>query len=121
MYFLLDNIFLTEVAGCYGFVGFLLVIYTGKWYQAATMICFPIEILFFVGNFRMLMLTVNWSKWRIILYKLVLLADSAVFFEIGAYYMIINFQYSMGVDPNLDSTVQDFVLLYVFGCFGLFV
>ena len=41
---------------------------------------FPIEIIFFVGNFRIMMLTVKWSKWKVILYKLVLLADSAVFF-----------------------------------------
>lgn len=80
IYVLLDNIFLAEVASAFGFVGLLMVIYGGYWYQMIVMISFPIEIIFFVGNFRILMLHVNWSRWRIILYKLVLLADSAAFF-----------------------------------------
>jgi hypothetical protein len=95
---LLDNIFLTQVASCFGFIGFLLLINEGYWYQAITMMAFPLEIIFFVGNFRILMLLVKWSKWRIILFKLVLLADSAVFFEIGAYYMSNDYQYTGGAD-----------------------
>jgi hypothetical protein len=80
LYVLLDNIFLTQVASSFGFIGFLLVIFNGYWYQVITMMAFPVEIIFFVGNFRVMMLHVKWSKWRVILYKLVLLADSAVFF-----------------------------------------
>ena len=121
LYMLLDNIFLTQVASSFGFVGFLLVIYGGYWHQVITMMAFPLEIIFFVGNFRIMMLHVKWSKWRIILYKLVLLADSAVFFEIGAYYMSSNFQYTKGNNTVLDGKVKDFVLLYIFGLFALFV
>ena len=76
----MDNIFLTQVASTFGFIGFLLVIYYGDWFQVVTMVAFPIEIIFFVGNFRVMMLYVRWSKWRVILYKLILLADSALFF-----------------------------------------
>lgn len=121
LYILLDNIFLTQVASSFGFIGFLLVIYDGHWYQVISMLAFPVEILFFVGNFRIMMLLVKWSKWRVILYKLVLLADSAVFFEIGAYYMSANYQYSGSTDTTLDGQVKDFVLLYIFGLFALFV
>lgn len=96
LYILLDNIFLAQVASSFGFIGFLLVIYYGYWYQVITMVAFPLEIIFFVGNFRVMMLHVKWSKWRVILFKLVLLADSAVFFEIGAYYMSVDFQYTGG-------------------------
>lgn len=67
------------------------------------------------------MLQVRWSKWRIILFKLVLLADSAVFFQIGAYYMSNNYLYTAGVDTVLDGKIKDFVLLYIFGLFALFV
>ena len=85
------------------------------------MIAFPLEMVFFVGNFRVMMLLVKWSKWRVILYKLILLADSAVFFEIGAYYLSSNFLYTGGVDTTLDGKVKDFVLLYIFGLFAVFV
>jgi hypothetical protein len=68
-----------------------------------------------------MMLQVRWSKWRIILFKLVLLADSAVFFQIGAYYMSNNYLYTAGVDTVLDGKIKDFVLLYIFGLFALFV
>lgn len=121
LYILLDNIFLTQVASSFGFIGFLLVIYDGYWYQVISMMAFPVEIIFFVGNFRIMMLIVKWSKWRVILYKLVLLADSALFFEIGAYYMSANYLYSDGTDTTLDGKVKDFVLLYIFGLFALFV
>ena len=121
LYLLLDNIFLAQVASSFGFVGFLLVLYKENWYQMITMIAFPIEILFFVGNFRIMMLSVQWSRWKVILFKLVLLADSAVFFEIGAYYMSVNYQYTGGSSPDLDGKVKDFVLLYIFGLFALFV
>lgn len=121
LYVLLDNIFLTQVASCFGFIGFLLLIYDDYWYQVITMLAFPLEIIFFVGNFRILMLQVKWSKWRIILFKLVLLADSAVFFEIGAYYMSNDYRYTAGADSDLDSKIKDFVLLYIFGLFALFV
>lgn len=121
LYVLLDNIFLAQVASSFGFIGFLLVIYNKHWYQLITMMAYPIEILFFVGNFRIMMLMVKWSKWKVILFKLVLLADSAVFFEIGAYYMSVNYQYTSGAVPELDGKVKDFVLLYIFGLFALFV
>lgn len=121
LYILLDNIFLTQVASSFGFIGFLLVLYEGHWYQVISMLAFPVEILFYVGNFRIMMLTVKWSKWRVILFKLIMLADSAVFFEIGAYYMSANFQYSGGSNTTLDGKVKDFVLLYIFGLFALFV
>jgi len=50
-----------------------------------------------------------------------LLADAVVFFEVGSYYMSTDFAYSGGSDKNLDGKVKDFVLLYVFGLFALFV
>ena len=121
LYVLLDNIFLTQVASSFGFIGFLLVIYSGNWYEVISMIAFPLEMIFFVGNFRVMMLLVKWSKWRVILYKLILLADSALFFEIGAYYLSSNYLYTGGSDTSLDSQVKDFVLLYIFGLFAVFV
>jgi hypothetical protein len=121
LYVLLDNIFLTQVASSFGFIGFLLVIYTGNWFEVVSMVAFPLEMVFFVGNFRVMMLLVKWSKWRVILYKLILLADSALFFEIGAYYLSVNYYYTGGADSTLDGQVKDFVLLYIFGLFAVFV
>lgn len=35
--------------------------------------------------------------------------------------MSSNFQYTKGDNPILDGKVKDFVLLYIFGLFALFV
>ena len=32
-----------------------------------------------------------------------------------------NYQYTNGANPGLDGQVKDFVLLYIFGLFALFV
>ena len=66
------------------------------------------------------MFHVQWAKWKVILFKLVLLADAVAFFEIGAYYMSKNHLYTNGKDTELDGKVKDFVLLYIFGMFTLF-
>ena len=43
LYMLLDNIFLVEVASAFGFIGFVMVIYTpGNLMQLITMIAFPV-------------------------------------------------------------------------------
>jgi hypothetical protein len=42
LYILMDNIFLTQVASSFGFIGFLLVIYNGDWFQVVTMVAFPV-------------------------------------------------------------------------------
>lgn len=42
LYILLDNIFLTQVASSFGFIGFLLVLYDGHWYQVISMLAFPV-------------------------------------------------------------------------------
>jgi hypothetical protein len=74
-----------------------------------------------VGNFRVMMLYVRWAKWRVILFKLILLADSAVFFQIGAHYINVGYNYTLGDNPEVDQKAKDFVLLYIFGLFALFV
>lgn len=35
--------------------------------------------------------------------------------------MSVNYQYTSGTYPELDGKVKDFVLLYIFGLFALFV
>jgi hypothetical protein len=80
LYVLLDNIFLAQVASAIGFISLLLVTFTGEWYQMSVLISFPFEVIFFVGNFRVMMLRVQWSKMRVIFFKIILLADAALFF-----------------------------------------
>lgn len=67
-----------------------------------------------------MMVDVQWPKWKVILFKIVLLADAAAFFQIGSYYMSTNYKYTNGDDSDLDGQVKDFVLLYIFGLFTLF-
>jgi len=121
MYTLVDNIFLMQIVSSFGFIGFLMVISDGKWYHIVSMIAFPLEIIFFIGNFRVLLLYVRWTKLQMVIYKIILMAGAVLFFQIGALYMDADFSYSGGTDPVLDGAVKDFVLLYIFGMFTLFV
>jgi hypothetical protein len=81
----------------------------------------PISFFFFVGNFRVCVRFSDWKKWRIIPFKFSLMVGAICFFEIGAYFMTVNYSYSGGENTALDSKVKDFILLYAFGTFDFFM
>jgi hypothetical protein len=80
LYFLIDNILLVCIAASIGFVSFNEFRSNGEWYFKLVTVAFPVDFFLLAGNFRVLMVKGEWSKWRIILYKFTLLICCILFF-----------------------------------------
>ena len=63
----------------------------------------------------------EWSKWRIIFYKLTLLICCIFFFEIGVYFITVDYSYTKGKNTQFDGQVKELMLLNVFGTFSLII
>jgi hypothetical protein len=44
-----------------------------------------------------------------------------IYFGIGAYYMAFNYKLTQGYLPDVESKLKDFVLLFVFANFSLYI
>jgi hypothetical protein len=80
----------------------------------------PISFFFFVGNFRVCIRYADWNSAQIIIYKLAILVGAVCFFQIGAYFMAVDYSYTQGQLEELDSKIKDFITLYAFGTFYFF-
>ena len=121
LYLLIDNILLVAVAASIGFVSFNDFRSQNTWYFNLVTIAFPLDFFLLVGNFRVLMVKGEWSKWKIILYKCTLLICCIMFFEIGVYFITVDYSYTNGQDTTFDGQVKELMLLNVFGTFSLII
>lgn len=106
LYLLIDNILLVAVAASIGFVSFNDFRSQNTWYFDLVTIAFPLDFFLLVGNFRVLMVKGEWSKWKIILYKCTLLICCIMFFEIGVYFITVDYSYTNGLDSTFDGQVK---------------
>ena len=58
---------------------------------------------------------------RIIFYKFVLLICCILFFEIGIYFITVDYSYTKGLNLTFDGQVKELMLLSVFGNFSLII
>lgn len=106
LYVLVDNILLVCIAASIGFVSFNEFRSNGEWYFDLVTIAFPLDFFLLIGNFRVLMVKGEWSKWRIILYKFTLLVCCILFFEIGVYFITVDYSYTNQTNPTFDGQVK---------------
>lgn len=121
LYLLLDNIMLVTIAASIGFVSFTSFRSTGDWHFIFVAWAFPIDFFLLTGNFRCIMVKGEWTKWRIISYKFALLICCIMFFEIGVYFITVDYSYTNGANLTFDSQVKELMLLNVFGTFSLII
>jgi hypothetical protein len=121
LYMLLDNILLVFIAASIGFIGFNNFRSDGSWTFSLISFAFPIDFFFLIGNFRCLMVRGEWSKWRIISYKFSLLVCCIMFFEIGVYFITVDYSYTNRTNTSFDDQVKELMLLNVFGTFSLII
>jgi hypothetical protein len=117
----LDNILLVYVAALIGFICFSNFRSDGSWHYDAIAITFPIDFFLIIGNYRVMLVKAEWSKWKIILYKGALLVCCIMFFEIGVYFITVNYSYTGGLDSTFDGQMKELMLLNVFGTFSLVI
>ena len=72
-----------------------------------------------VGNYRVMLLHMEWSAPRVIGYKLSKLLSILFYLTFGTYYVLKDISYSKGEDDDLDGKVQNLVILFVFSGFAL--
>lgn len=106
LYVLIDNMLLVSIAASIGFVSFNQFRSDGQWYFYLVAVSFPFDFLLLVGNFRVLMVKGEWTKWRIILYKFTLLVCCIMFFQIGVYFITVDYSYTDGKNSTFDGTVK---------------
>jgi hypothetical protein len=85
------------------------------------MLFVPFMFFMAVGNFRLFLKWVILKPWQVILWKSTLMINGIIYFMIGAYYMMTNYQLTRGFMPAIESKLKDFVLLFVFANFSLFM
>lgn len=93
---------------------------SGLWYQTAYAVCFPFWIVTYSGSLRVIIAYMNWERWQVILYKLVVLLCGLIFFYVGYRYMMGAYKVTGGYFSEFESTLKNMVYLYVFGLVQLF-
>ena len=72
-----------------------------------------------IGNYRVLLLHMNWTKSRVVSYKLSKLVWILFYLFFGTYYVLGDISYTKGKANDTDSKVKDLVILFVFSGFAL--
>lgn len=121
LYFLLDNMLLVYVAAVIGFISFSNFRSDGAWLYTAIAITFPVDFFLLIGNYRVMLVRAEWSKWKIILSKANLLVCCIMFFQIGVFFISENYSYTNSLDPTFDGQMKQLMLLNVFGTFSLVI
>ena len=69
---------------------------------------------------RALLVTLDWSKWQLIVFKLHLMINCLMFFVSGVYFIYVDFTYTNHKIPSFDNKVHQFMVLFIFTMFGWF-
>lgn len=108
LYFMVDKVLLAALLEYIGVMSFILIFlpYTPLYilYYALTGL-YPIVWFLYIGNFRVLIIYCNWSKWQVIAYKMTLLIGSTSYFVLGVYYLVGNLRFTKGLAPDLDDKI----------------
>ena len=108
------------IAAIIGFFAVWDFLNKGTWYHLCYAISFPIWVTYMVGTLRVMIAYCNWSRWEIILYKLLVLFAGLVNFYVGYEYMNGKYKISKGFFVALETQLRDLTYLYVFGNVELF-
>lgn len=78
---------------------------------------FAIVILTTGSNLRVLLLHMQWKKWKVILYKISLFISALTYFSFGVYCFYVNYSFTFNILKAFDKLVKYFVILVVFTAF----
>ncbi len=114
----LDNVVLVYIVVIISFYGMIGMLDTGEWPYLIIKIGFVIQSLSIQLLCKLMLLWMKWSRIKIIIYKLSLLANSAMLVALSGHYFTVNFSFTRYYMPSLDDKVKDYVMLYLFGLFA---
>lgn len=96
LYFQLDSIVPILISACIAFYSLMNFFTLTLWQSKAYVVTFPLWVIYFTGNLRVMLVYVKWKKWMVILYKLVVLGCGLVSFLIGFEYMMGKYKIFQG-------------------------
>lgn len=120
LYLLLDSSVPVVIAATIGFFAISNFASTNKWFQVMSAVAFPIWVTYLGGSMRVMIAYVKWTKWELILYKIVLIFSGLIFFYVGYEYMMGRYKITSGYLVEVESRFKDMIYLYVFGIVELF-
>ena len=92
--------------------------HVGKWYFDLIKIGFIFEIFCYSTMVRVMLVTLDWEKWEVIVFKLHFIVNCLVFFLCGITFIWLYFSYTYRMMPAYDNKVHDFMVLFIFTAFG---
>lgn len=117
--FLIDTIMVVTISTSIAFVNIILIFdHVGKWYFDLIKIGFTVEIFCYSTMVRVMLATLNWEKWQIIVFKLHLIINCLVFLLCGVTFIWVDFTYTYHMLPAYDNKVHEFMVLFIFTSFG---
>ncbi len=90
------------------------------WSYILVEISFAITIFFYTTMIRVMLVTLDWSKWQLIVFKLHVMINCFVFFISGIFFIIMDFSFTNHTQIAFDNKVHDFMVLLIFTIFGGF-
>lgn len=105
LFFMVDKVLLAAILEYIGVMTFIMIFipYTPIYLLYYMLIVFyPIIWLLYIGNFRVLIIYCDWSKWQVLAYKMTLLIGSTSYFILGVHYLVGNLRFTKGLAPELD-------------------
>lgn len=67
---------------------------------------------------RVMLVHMNWSKWKLIIFKLHAMMNCLMFFICGVYFILVDFSYTQHMLKSFDDKVHDFMVLFIFTMFS---
>ena len=66
---------------------------------------------------RVLLVTLDWSKWQLIVFKLHIMINCLMFFVSGVYLTYVDFTYTNHKLSSFDNKVHQLMVLFIFTMF----
>jgi hypothetical protein len=97
--FLVDNVLIASFVAIVAFINLMLLFDRGGswseyWYYRVMEIAFPIQLIHYATVVRIMLLTLDWSKWQVIVFKLHLMSNALLFLACGTYFIFVDFSYT---------------------------
>ena len=95
------------LAAFVGYAGILIIaLPQGQIYVYVLVAFMNLELFFIAGTFRILLAFCTWSKWQVLLTKLVLLLACGAYLVLAAQIMINGFTIDFGIEKEQEESLK---------------
>jgi len=88
LYFHVDSILPVFITAFIAFYSLMKFFTFTRWQTKVFLAVYPVWTIYLIGNLRIMLLYAKWNRWKVVLYKLVIVASGLMGFMIGYKYML---------------------------------